>query len=385
MTDLFMNITWPPISALGEIASDLVRTRGRGIKHAFAKPQAGKMIVFDSDDWGSQRVPSREAYVKLVDRGVLTGDGGYDCDTLETADDLSSLMEVLAQAKGGDGNPAVFSCYCNPANPDFEAIKGNDFSSYEWKGLTRTLEDRGDAKEVLSLWREARDQNLVSLQYHGREHLQVKMWMSALQSSSTAREAFDLGFYSVPIPGIPAPATGFRAANFFLEFSELDELSGIIRSGADCFAQEFGFPAQIYCPTNNIFHPRLYAAVRDAGCAAIIRHVRNVEPDGRGGVRSVWGTRGVADAGLQSFGRNCVFEPIQQLGVDHALAGIASAFAWGVPAVISTHRANYVGGINPAIRDYGLHSLRMLLKEISRRWPEACFVSSVALISGGLS
>jgi len=375
-------MTKATISTIRNVGLDLLRTRGRGLKHAFARRSASPVIVFDSDDWGSQRVPSPTALASLVENGILTGQGDYDRDTLETAADLSSLMEVLAQAKGSDGRPAVFSCYCNPANPDFAAIRANGFERYEWKGLSATLQERGDAAEVLGSWREGRTAGLLSPQYHGREHLQVNMWMAALRSSPRAQQAFNQGLYSVPLSDVPLPARGFRAANFFTNASELGELAANIRSGAQQFYEEFGIWPKIYCPTNNIFHPALYPAVRDAGCVAIIRHVRNVEPNGRGGVRSVWGTRGVAEAGLQSFGRNTVFEPTQRLGVDHALAGIASAFAWGVPAVVSTHRANYVGGIDPAIRDQGLRALRILLKEICQRWPAARFVPSTALLSG---
>lgn len=382
MSVLSKNMNLRPLSAIQAIGADLVRTRGRGLKNAFAKPSREQVIVFDSDDWGSQRIPSREAFLKLVDCGIITGLGDYDRDTLESADDLSALTEVLAHARGSDGGPAVFSCYSNPANPDFEAIRANDFTRYQWKGLSGTLRARGDADEVLGAWREGREAGVLSPQYHGREHLQVEMWMAALRSSHQARRAFDLGLYSVPLPDVPQPARAFRAANFFMNFTEIEELAKVIRSGAHCFVSEFGTTPDIYCPTNNIFHPALYSAVRDAGCTAIIRHVRNLEPDGRGGVRSAWGTRGVAEAGLKWFGRNAEFEPLQRRGVEHALAGIASAFAWGVPAVISTHRANYVGGIDPAVRDQGLSALRTLLKEIQVRWPAARFASSKAMLAG---
>lgn len=363
-----------------EAIKDIVRTRGRGLKNAVARRYSTRWVVFDSDDWGGQRVPSRSVLEALIELGILTGDSPYDYDTLESAQDLSALLEVLGQIKGADGNAAVFSCYTNPANPDFATIRDNDFSAYAWEPLSATLARRGDGAAVKAAWRQGIDAGLLAPQYHGREHLQVRLWMEHLRDSPQVRRGFELGFYSVPQSGLPAAARGFRAANFFRDASELPELADIIRSGADCFAAEFGERAEIYCPANNIFHPSLYPAVAEAGCRAVIRHVRNAEPDGQGGLRRVWGHAGVTEAGLDWFGRNTLFEPAQGYGVDHALAGIDSAFAWGVPAVISTHRVNYVGGIDPAVRDRGLRDLKALLREITRRWPDASFVPSTRLL-----
>ena len=384
-----------PVAAL----SDIVRTRGRGLKNAlargyparwivldgwknaFARRRRNRWIVFDSDDWGSQRVPSRGVLEALIGHGILTGTSPYDYDTLESAEDLTALLEVLGRAKGADGRAAVFSCYANPANPDFAAIRDNGFSAYVWEPVSATLARRGDRVAVQAAWRQGMAAGLLAPQYHGREHLQAGLWMEHLRQSPLVRRGFELGFYSVPQPGLPQAARGFRAANFFMDDGELPKLEEIIRSGAECFAAEFGRRAEIYGPTNNIFHPALYPAVAEAGCRAVIRHVRNAQPDGRGGLRRVWGHAGVSEAGLDWFGRNTLFEPALGYGVDHALAGITSAFAWGVPAVISTHRVNYVGGIDPGVRDRGLRGLQALLSEIARRWPDASFVPSTRLLT----
>lgn len=375
-------MSFPP-SHIGAIAADLWRSRGRGVKNAFARRAPGqppaRWIVFDSDDWGSQRVPSSRALARLAKAGVIGGDGAYDRDTLESASDLAALYEVLAAARGGDGRPPVVSAYVNPANPDFDAIRANGFAEYCWEPMSATLARRGDARETIAAWRTGVAEGLLVPQYHGREHLQVRAWMEQLAHDGPVRAGFEHGYYSVALPGVPDALRGFRAANFFRSLDELPDLGAIIASGADCFEAEFGRRPDIYCPTNNIFHPALYPAVRAAGCRALVRHVRNKQPDGRGGLRLAWGQGGVTEAGLAWHGRNATFEPVQGFGVDHALAGIASAFAWGVPAVISTHRVNFVGGVDPAQRDRGLQGLRDLLAAIARLWPDACYVPSTAL------
>ena len=60
-------------------------------------------------------------------------------------------------------------------------------------------------------------------------------------------------------------------------------------------------------------------------------------------------------------------------------ANIDDAFKWRKPAVISTHRANYVGGMQPENRDKGLSQLKSLIRQIQKNWPEVIFLSSSQL------
>ena len=61
---------------------------------------------------------------------------------------------------------------------------------------------------------------------------------------------------------------------------------------------------------------------------------------------------------------------------DQSLKEIQTAFFWQKPAIISTHRINYVGGIDLAHRDRNLKALDLLLKNILKKWPEVEFLSS---------
>jgi hypothetical protein len=46
------------------------------------------------------------------------------------------------------------------------------------------------------------------------------------------------------------------------------------------------------------------------------------------------------------------------------------------PAVISTHRINYMGGINPENRTQGLDQLELLLKKLIKKFPDVQFIST---------
>ncbi len=85
--------------------------------------------------------------------------------------------------------------------------------------------------------------------------------------------------------------------------------------------------------------------------------------------------------GLNILVRNVVFEPTNG-NSDHigkALKQIEAAFQWHKPANISTHRVNYCGHIDPANRAKGLNSLKTLLQQIVKKWPDVEFISSAEL------
>ncbi len=81
--------------------------------------------------------------------------------------------------------------------------------------------------------------------------------------------------------------------------------------------------------------------------------------------------------------RNVVFEPTNDEAFDSvklALDQVAAAFRWRRPAIISSHRVNFCGHIDPENRKQGLRALKQLLDGIVRRWPDVRFVSADELV-----
>jgi hypothetical protein len=58
------------------------------------------------------------------------------------------------------------------------------------------------------------------------------------------------------------------------------------------------------------------------------------------------------------------------------MAQIQSAFLFDKPAVICTHRINFIGFINEKNRDRGLRDLDCLLKQITKKWPDVIFITT---------
>jgi len=72
-----------------------------------------------------------------------------------------------------------------------------------------------------------------------------------------------------------------------------------------------------------------------------------------------WGIAGLKntfDIPNSSYFRNCVLEPFANDGRDAlmCLEFIDAAIRWNKPAIISSHRVNYLGGIDNSNQDLGL-------------------------------
>ena len=77
--------------------------------------------------------------------------------------------------------------------------------------------------------------------------------------------------------------------------------------------------------------------------------------------------------------RNCFFEPSMlpsKNWVDSCLAQIQSAFLFSKPAVICSHRINFIGFISEKNRDRGLKDLDQLLQQVLKKWPDVKFIST---------
>jgi hypothetical protein len=79
-----------------------------------------------------------------------------------------------------------------------------------------------------------------------------------------------------------------------------------------------------------------------------------------------------------------MFEPAENPqidAVDEALLQINLAFRYNKPAIISSHRVNYIGSLNSKNRTRNIKKLDNLLTSITKRWPDVEFMSSDQLIN----
>ena len=111
----------------------------RNIINTFGYKTNRKIVVFESDDWGSIRMPSKLAYSNLLKKGIGVDKSLYDTlDSLEKKEDLEALFTVLQDNKSDHSLP-IFTFNTVIQNPDFSKIKENNILYYEIVKILRCI------------------------------------------------------------------------------------------------------------------------------------------------------------------------------------------------------------------------------------------------------
>lgn len=343
-----------------------------------------KLVVIYVDDYGSIRVRDKQAYNNLLKAGLAVDKTRYGYDTLCTTEDLQMLFDVLTSVKDKNGHHAVFTPFANIANPDFEKIKESGFQQYYREPFTKTMERLGDAYNgTYELWKQGIAEGIFRPEYHGTEHISVWRFMKALQEG---HKSTMLSFEneSVASPFFPDEPKIDNATAVFdiVKASDNDSLKTDIKVGLDMFEELLGYRAVQFTPGAAIYSPLLHESLLQNGIKSI--HVQRYKayPLGEGKfVKSFLYTGKKNEVGQHYIVRNCVFEPFLDdrthnlNAVNNCLLNIEAAFRMHAPAMVSTHRVNFAGAIEPTHRDESLNDLRLLLTEIVKRWPDVEFVS----------
>jgi hypothetical protein len=348
-----------------------------------------KIVVFSVDDYGNVRLDSRTAREKMDAAGlkVLSRFDAYD--SLETREDLEILFETLSSVKDKNGRQAVFTPFAVPCNIDFEGLSEENYAAYRYELLPATYEKMaardGKAYErTWELWKQGIANGLMAPQFHGREHLNLKVFEEKLAARDHEIMICLENRSYTSISGSGNPTIGYTAAFDFWEFAENERFGEIIKDGLDRFEEVFGYRSVHFTPPGGREHHAIHCYLKDAGIKYIDTPLIKLEHQGMGKYKKKINYTGKKNHFGMVYGvRNVVFEPTHDRGfewVDYALQQIAAAFRWHRPAVVSSHRVNFCGHISPENRKKGIDALRQLLKEIVVRWPDVEFMSSGELM-----
>lgn len=356
----------------------LYNLRGKAVRE--------KLVLFESDDWGMVRTRSTEAYRILAKDFPLDRCDYSWRDALERKKDLEGLLEVLSGNTSAAGSKPSFTLNMVMFNPEFDAIRGNGYSTYVREPFERTYERYdGPASGTVELLREGIGSGHFQPQYHATEHIQINNWMDALnRGDAPARTAFanempHLHYNKLSTCSIEyLDAWGHTTAS-----RELESRPSIVSVGLSAFRQFFGYPSKTAIAPCYIWGPDTETALIDGGVQGFQGGTVQKLPLAQdfGHVRHHMGERG--GKGQRYFIRNCSFEFGREQSADivgTCLREIAAAFRLRKPAVISSHRVNYIGRLDESNRDNGLRQLDQLLKSINKRWPDVRYVSSPELL-----
>lgn len=353
--------------------------RGKNLKR--------KIVVIESDDWGSICMPSRSVYQSLLKKGYRVDRCPYATfDAPASEEDLEILFSLLKDYHDSNGSNPVITANTVMTNPDFEKIEKSEFESYAYEPFTNTLERYPDHENAFIKWEKGVDEGVFYPQFHGREHLNVSKWMGQLRfPDSSYRKVFKENICWLGPVYNTATGVDMRATYDTNDFSDLEDQKLTLKEGLRLFSKIFGFRSESFIAPNYIYHTELNKTLSDGGVEFIqgmkyqklpllgnlnhemLRHTQGEEND--------WGQIHLV--------RNCVFEPSQypenRDNVGECLKDIQNAFFWNKPAVITAHRLNFIGYIHPENRDKNLAQFRELLSRMLKQWPDIEFMTSVEL------
>lgn len=344
-----------------------------------------KIVVFESDDWGTVRTTSIDAVERLNAKGIdfmsLDAERYSYNDTLATTEDLSALFDVLTSVKDSKNRSAVFTSLSLVANPDFKAIKRDEFRNYYYENFTETLKRYKGCEGSFELWKQGMDAGIFIPQFHGREHLNIISWMHALSHGHPETiEVFNAGMWGYVNTFFDERKINYQEAFNFHDPSEIQILEEVIKDGLNIFESLFGYRATLFTAPNGPFPKNLELILASNGVKYISQGKIINQPRGKGISTKTFRYLGMKNNHEQVYiTRNCIFEPSSLENsdwVNSCMHQIESAFRWNKPAIISSHRVNYIGSLNLKNRQNGLKQLKELLDKIIKRWPDVEFMSS---------
>ncbi len=347
-----------------------------------------KIVVIQSDDWGSIRMPSENIRINLHNHDLIDASDPYSrFDSIASSDDLNALFEVLNSVKDKHGNPANLTANTLSANPNFNKIRASRFNEYFYEPLEDSFEFHKCAS-ALKMWDEGLSNKLFTPQYHGREHVNIPFWLQKLKEGHKGvRHAFDYNVFGVDFKDLGHDQINFQRAWDQIIPEGVDLVNDAIIEGYNMFSKRFGFKSTTATPPNYTWTKEQEKLLFDNGVESLqgilrnrIRNTQNFKYEYEmrySGLKN--------NASFQR--RNVFFEPsmLKYKEKNNLLYSIfkriSIAFNLGRPVIIGSHRLNYIGSLCEENRTNNLKLLKTFLAQLVQRWPDVEFKTADQLNS----
>lgn len=342
-----------------------------------------KIIVIESDDWGSIRMPDTRALKSLSKHNIKINNDYYSqLDTVARKDDLEHLFELLYSFNDFKGNNPIITANTIVANPDFEKIKESNFESYEYETFDKTINKLKEGRSILELWKKGQQENIFKPQLHGREHLNAALWLKELQlGNKDLLLAFDQKCFSIPYSKIyNHKRKNLMASLDYVQLpNEIKYQENYIKEASSIFYEYFGFKSQSFIAPAYIWHPDLEARLKIESVDFLQGLPIQLVPNNKSKFSRKMHFLGQKNSENQCYlVRNVFFEPSynKEDCVNNVLNRIHSVFKNKQPVIIGSHRVNFIGSLVEKNRTENLKLLEEIFKKVLKKWPDVEFMSS---------
>ena len=144
--------------------------------NARGKRSSKKILIIESDDWGSIRIPNKKVQEYLINEKLIQPTDPFSAfDCLENADDYQILFEVLKNHKDRFDNHPVLTTNMVMANPDFDKIKASNYKHFFFQPFSETYKSYYPSSPTFEALMNGVKQKLLFPQFHGRKHLNTTL------------------------------------------------------------------------------------------------------------------------------------------------------------------------------------------------------------------
>jgi len=331
------------------------------------------LLLLQSDDWGRAGLRDHEGAQQLQNDGLHLGERPYDFYTLETAQDLAALSQLLKRHRDASGRPACIEMNFILANLDFPRMVSEDFLKIYLRALPDGLPDAWQRPGLFEAYREGIDAGVFFPALHGQTHFcQQAMERELASQGERSKLVKTLWKSGTPYIHWRMPWIGY-------EYWDPENLD------SERFLSAEQQQAAIGAAVGNFV--RMFSTLPRSACAPGYRADETTHKTwAHFGVRVAQnGPGSESPPHLDRFGvlhlyRTLDFEPAvdEKLSVGRCLEAISQNFSDGLPAIVSIHSINF----HSTVKDFRTKTLTLLDEFLSA--VEAKFPSLLYLHDGDL-
>lgn len=330
------------------------------------------LVLLQSDDWGRVGLRDVEGFAQLRSAQINLGERPYDFYTLETADDVGALQELLGAHHDSIGRTPCLEMNFVTANLDFRRMKADDFSAIHLLPLPDGLPEGWNRPGLFEAYRRGIAAGVFHPALHGTTHFcRHAIERHLNESSERGRLLKTLWQAGTPYIHWRMPWVGFEywdpegAGDRFISREKQLELIGQTVGG---FSRMFSTLPHSACAPG-------YRANEHTN-QAWARYGIEVAQNGPGRAAPYFGH----DSVLQ-LTRNIEFEPAVDPGfsVEACLLRSDECFRRGIPAIVSVHSINFHSSVKD-FRSWTLTQLNELFSALETRYPDLLYVHDYDLL-----
>jgi hypothetical protein len=304
------------------------------------------VLIIESDDWGAGPSDQSEA--------------------------LGSIAQLLAGFKDCDGRHPLMTLGIVLASADGERIRAT--GNYQ-----RQLISTSTHGSLLETINNGVDAGVFDIQLHGLEHY----WPSALMEASQCDESVMAWLQRAPFSlteDLPSPLQSrwVNAVSLPAEPINDREVLQAVREETSDFEAVFGSVPGVAVPPTFIWNECVEKGWAAGGVNVVVTPGRRYESRGDDGQPSAAGdpvyNGQPTGNGMVYMVRNSYFEPSMGHMAEQAMAALDLKTGLGQPALLETHRFNFLGSIDKKNRS--VQELKRFLEQALAAYPNVAFIST---------